>query len=160
MPCLPRNLDDAAALVNEEGDEAVAQVVRACALDPRCFGRGREAAPPPIAPVLIVPRLSIGAAEHERAVPVGWARLAELLEVVRERTQQSDGSTRARLRWFQVAVGERRVDADRPCGDLFPLKCERFSGPQTRVRENGDQRGVAESVRRDEPVPQRLDACG
>jgi len=120
---LAGDVDDAAAFVEQEAREAVAQRVGRGLVDLCCLARGGAV---------------VG--EHERVPRRSAGGEAPLGEVCFQRREQPHGSVRRRLGVGVLAERERALDEQRVVADVVPLQREGFARSKAGVGEDGEQR--------------------
>ncbi|HEV7564555.1 MAG TPA: hypothetical protein VGO31_01185 [Microbacteriaceae bacterium] len=145
MARLTRDVDDRAALGEQERDERVAQVVGASDRDVRIASRNVEHATPPVAIAVICPDLTVAVGEYER-VAIAFAELTPDGEIISERGEQSNCSDPARLRLLDLSERDGALDQERAFAHVAPAERECFPGTESGIGEDRDQRGVAEPL--------------
>lgn len=111
MTGLGGDLDDGAAFVDEEDDEAVAQVVWARPAEPDRLGEGFEDTPPPVAPIVVAPCATVAGWKDELVVASRGRGETPEIEIVLQRGGQR---CRAKL------PGLRRLDVAPAKGECLP----------------------------------------
>jgi hypothetical protein len=166
VTCVCGNFNDAAAFVDQQADEGVAQIVGArtfvgaihcapaalglavdlaldVAAEPRFEAGALEYASGPVLPVLGLPWCSAGTGKDQ--------------VVVGEWCQEAYRSRLAGLGVFEATVADRALDVDRLGSDVAPAQRERLARPKPSVGEHGDQRRIEQSLLVQQDVSQLLD---
>jgi len=139
---LAGDVHHARALVDEQADEAVAQVIGTRVLEPDGVARRPEDPVAPVAHALRVPRpaVSVGEDESGRLLP-GRGR-APRREVGGQRSEEAHGADPPALGRLELAVGDGALDEQGALLDVVPAQAERLAGAQAGIGEDGDERGV------------------
>jgi hypothetical protein len=155
---LPRDLEDRLALVDEERDERVAQVVCARRRQPhRELGVPERTLGPAVPLALGEGAVRRVAREHNALRSGAAAGEPPLGEVLGERCEQPDGALGAGLGLFQSAHRACAGHCDGALTDAVPGQRQGLARSQSGVGKHGHERRAAQSAVGEEVLPEQLD---